>query len=97
MTSSNVCCWFPILSNSSIQHVPLCEHNKAPASNVKSSPDSLLIATVKPADVVVLPQTNTPLGETFAQEFKSWLLPRPGSPTTKTCVSLLTTWTLFCF
>ena len=43
--------------------------------------------TVRPAAVVLLPQTNTPRGDTFAQAFSNCDLPRPGSPTTNTCGS----------
>ena len=59
--------WSPdILSNSSTQHTPRSASTSAPASKL-NSPPSRTTLTVRPAEVLVLPQTYTPRGAAPAE------------------------------
>ena len=66
-----------------MQQIPKSLSTKAPASRVYSLLTvSLTIVAVRPAFVVELPQTYTPLGATLIKCFSIYDFPRPGSPTT---------------
>ena len=79
-----------ILSISSMQQTPMSARTRAPASRVKLPvPPSLTTAAVSPAAVEPLPVVSRPLGATLAANWRSWLFPVPGSPTSRTLMSPL--------
>ena len=84
IASSNAACSLGILSNSSTQHTPPSDSTIAPAS--KAYPPVLASFTtvaVNPALLTDRPLTYMPLGASPEAAFRSWLLPSPGSPTTR--------------
>lgn len=61
-----------ILSNSSMQHIPISAKTKAPPSKLNSLVvGSLKTAAVKPTPLLPFPVVYIPLGETVEINFKS--------------------------
>ena len=71
---------FLILSNSSIQAMPLSASTTVPASSIIMPVLSLTTAAVKPAAVEPLPDAYKPRGASLEAYFNNSLLAVPGSP-----------------
>lgn len=79
-----------ILSNSSMQQMPLSAKSKAPAS-IDTFPfsGSLTTEAVRPAALVVLPLVYTLRGTNLSTHLRNWDLAVEGSPTIKMLMSPL--------
>mmetsp|Transcript_18826 Transcript_18826/g.64108 ORF Transcript_18826/g.64108 Transcript_18826/m.64108 type:complete len:342 (-) Transcript_18826:199-1224(-) len=70
-----------ILSNSSMQQMPMSAITSAPPSSTISPVSvSRVTAAVRPAPELPRPVVYTPRGDTFTMCFSSWLFATPGSP-----------------
>lgn len=82
-----------ILSNSSMQQMPLSARTSDPPSRVNSPvTGSLWQPAVRPTELDPLPVVYTQRSNFSVIHFKNWDLPRPGSPMRSTFISPRNLW-----